>query len=124
MLRRANRAIAKIAGRVEEEAIARAELKSLRCRDLLSCDLTAYLVEEVVQFFPWYLGLHPAGIPRVQLPRRLFISTLREGEREERRTRARFPSFLRNVTSPVLSPSLLFLQVTPQRRVALSWTHK
>jgi len=52
---------------------------------LLSSDLTAYLVEEVVQFFPWYLGLHPAGIPHVELPRRLFISTLR-GRNRIRRT--------------------------------------
>lgn len=64
----------------------RAEFKSLRCAaaHLLSSDLTAYLVEEVVQFFPWYLGLHPAGIPRVELPRRLFISTLRGRERTRR----------------------------------------
>lgn len=78
---RTNRAIAQIAGRIEEEAIARRiEVPSdsmPRAAHLLSSDLTAYLVEEVVQFFPWYLGLHPAGIPRVKLPRRLFISTLR-----------------------------------------------
>lgn len=64
----------------------RAELKSLwiRCRDASPIE-RSYRVEEVVQFFPWYLGLHPAGIPHVELPRRLFISTLRGREQTRRR---------------------------------------
>lgn len=94
-----NRAIAKIvrcggrgdtSRRIEVPSASMAFARS----HLLSNDLTAYLVEEVVQFFPRYLGLHPAGIPRVELPQRLFISAPRgrdraRGRRESTRRRGR-----------------------------------
>lgn len=116
---RINHAIAKIvARRVEKrQARARAELKFLRVQyaaaaHLLSSDLTAYLVEEVVQFFPTYLGLHPAGIPRVELPRRLFISTLRgrgqtRREREGGNVKALFSLAPLNVTGRACSLAFL-----------------
>jgi len=91
---------------------------------LLSSDLTAYLVEEVVQFFLRYLGLHPAGIPRVEdFPeRRPFISTLRDrtrggggggGEGGDEEDRQAFVSS--NVTSRALSFPLVFAD-DPERR--------
>lgn len=123
--RRINRTIAKIARcgcaarrsrriEVSSGSMARARARA----HFLSNDLTAYLVEEVVQFFPRYLGLHPAGIPRVELPRRLFISAPRgrdrvrrrvEEEDEEDAEQAAFPFVSSNVTSRARSLSFLWM---------------
>lgn len=70
------------------------EFKSLRvwyaAAYLVSSDLTAYLVEEVVQFFLRYLGLHPAGILRGRTsPTSLYLAEETEQDEESWR-RARW----------------------------------
>lgn len=110
---RINHAIEKtVVARREAMNAHRIEVPSGSAAHLLSNYLTAYLVEEVVQFFPRYLGLHPAGIPRVELPRRLFISTLarkrpnkkknRKGK-DEKDVKVFFPFASLNVMSRLFS---------------------
>lgn len=111
---RTNRAIAKITGRVEEEAIAhRIEVSSMpRCISYRAI-LPRTSSKRSSSSFRGILAFIPRAF-LVELPRRLFISTLRGRDRTRRNVgeedeEGRFPSVSSNATSwtPALSLSLV-----------------